>query len=102
MCNHELIFMAERYEGTIEQLLNEELDYTPFYDITDLKNQCDLIMEPYGFIHDCGFHIYVVKHNQARKGHGWETAERDFCDEIRRCERAWEIARDFSYRGTGD
>ena len=74
------------------------------YDINDIMSRLplhyDLLfnvrIERYGFLHDVGFKV-ILSPNHDGYGHGWETFEKDFADELEHCKQCWEIAAEYSY-----
>ena len=92
------IIEKEKYEGTIMDILNEEIPYLPYWNINDLKDRCDISFDQYGYVHDCGFIVRIYDHGEDRKGKGWDTAEEDFKKHIDFSKEQWKIAEEYSYR----
>lgn len=76
----EPLFKEEVYgEKSIREYIRKEvLPYVRYWTMSDLEASCDIWFLTYGNVHDTGFFVVIVEHNENRMGTGWETIEHDY------------------------
>lgn len=95
----EVLFEKEVYDAPsiIGYIEKEVFPYVPYWHMSDMKAECDLVLERYGVIHDCGFVVRIERHGENRNGRGWANAEEEYSALVGWAKECWEIAIDYSY-----
>lgn len=76
----------------------EVLPYVPYWDMQTLTRECDIRIRRYGFVHDYGFYVVLIAHDEDRSGTGWSDIEETYRKERNLAKRQWELAIEYSYR----
>lgn len=80
MNKENVLFSNEVYgETSIREYIRKEVfPYLPFWTWQDMIDSCDIRFRDYGVVHDVGFFVEIVQHNQDRAGTGWQNIEQDY------------------------
>jgi hypothetical protein len=99
MKKEHVIFEEEVYDLTsvVEYVRKEVLPYVPYWSMGDLMEACDIRIDRYGFVHDCGCVVVIIAHGEQRHGLGWDSIDTVYRKEVEAVKEQWEFAMEYGY-----
>ena len=86
----------------LDEAIQKMVDASSAYSFGAMKELYDVSFDPYGFVHDAGFHIVLRERKDVYDdmpvfGLGWDTFESAFKQNVKDAKDAWDIAAQFAY-----
>lgn len=93
----------EDYTG-IKSVMDTALSLIPSaMTVNQLKEQYNVCIEEYGYVHDTGFAVYLTARTDLAdedaplQGHGWETFEEEYKREVEFFSMKWGFSIEYGY-----